>query len=193
MGEFIIDNFKFTKDTKLVFLDIDGVLNHQLYYKEMRQHERRNTSEVLYPEVGDGIPIMLSDIDSERVEFLNTLAEDVPNLYFIISSTWRQGRTIEELQNTFKLKGFKGNIIGKTPSFRLADWNYTPPRGMEIACWLTHYAKGFDREIKYVIFDDDSDMLLWQKDNYFWIDPYVGITPNIIYQAKRFLKGEGSR
>lgn len=36
----------------------------------------------------------------------------------------------------------------------------------------------------YVIFDDDSDMLLWQKDNFIKIDDYCGLTPSAIYKAE---------
>ena len=178
----------------MVFLDIDGVLNNQPYYKAMRQHERRKSSDVVHVEEENGIPIFASDIGSKSVRFLNTLVEDIPNLYFVISSTWRKGRSIGELQEVLDSRGFKGTVIGKTPSFGFNDWHYTVPRGVEIACWIEQYASGtLAREIGYVIFDDDSDMLLWQKRNYFWIDSYVGITPNIIYQAKRFLNGKGER
>ena len=47
--------------------------------------------------------------------------------------------------------------------------------------------KNPEKEINYVIFDDDSDMLLWQRENFFWVDRYCGITSTILYKAKRFL------
>ena len=43
-------------------------------------------------------------------------------------------------------------------------------------------------KIKYIIFDDDSDMLLWQRENYFRVDPYCGLAENIIHIATIFLK-----
>ena len=49
------------------------------------------------------------------------------------------------------------------------------PRGCEIAEYIeTTY--GYDAEVKYVILDDDSDMLLHQQKNFIWIDGYAGLT-----------------
>jgi len=189
-SEYIVDNFKFTPSTKLVFLDIDGVLNNRLY------HEKRiQPTEVLFPEKGGGsIPLIMSDIDPINIKILNTLVEDIPDLYFVISSIWRLGNSIEELQKLFNVVGFKGNVIGKTPSLGSDSWGMAL-RGVEIRAWIRKYIEDykFEHSAKYVIFDDDSDMLLWQKNNYFWIDPYVGITSTIAYQAKMFLKGESVR
>jgi hypothetical protein len=30
----------------------------------------------------------------------------------------------------------------------------------------------------------DSDMLWWQREHFIWVDPYCGLTPNLIYKAK---------
>ena len=38
----------------------------------------------------------------------------------------------------------------------------------------------------YAIIDDDSDMLLWQKDNFFQTDSYSGLTPTTCYKIKNF-------
>ena len=43
----------------------------------------------------------------------------------------------------------------------------------------------------YVILDDDSDMLYWQRNNYINVDQYVGLTPKQVYKATRFLTGKG--
>ena len=58
-------------------------------------------------------------------------------------------------------------------------------------CQLMHTDTG-DEIIKIVIsstwrIDDDSDMLLWHRENYFQTDSYTGLTPNITYKAARFL------
>ena len=39
----------------------------------------------------------------------------------------------------------------------------------------------------YVIFDDDSDMLYWQRNNFIHIDGYFGLSPNHCYRAKNIL------
>jgi hypothetical protein len=166
---------------KIIFLDIDGVLNHELWFKEQR-HKTAKTK----------LEYKLSMIDETKIELLNKLIE-ATRAKVVVSSTWRKNHTIEQLQKLFELKRFKGEIIGLTPILRftgLKDYTYSVPRGNEIKAWL-ETNKGILNnkmsKVPYVIFDDDSDMLLWQRENFFWVDPYCGLTPNIIYKAKRFL------
>jgi len=66
-------------------------------------------------------------------------------------------------------------------------------RGTEISTWIkdniipeTHGCQYYDFK-KYVIIDDDSDMLLSQQHHVFHTDGYGGLTPNICYRIKRFL------
>jgi len=161
---------------KLIFLDIDGVLNHDLFYKEKSQDDRYK--EVGYPDC---------DIDPKKIKLLNKLIKDTGAKVVISStwkksSTWRKGRTVEILQDILDRNGFKGKIIGLTPCLYL-EKNFMP-RGIEIYSYLKDNQK---HNTRYVIFDDDSDMMLWQKDNFFLVDNYCGLTPNIIYKATRFL------
>ena len=163
---------------KLIFLDIDGVLNHELYYVEKHQQQRAN--EVGYP---------LSDIDPEKVKLLNELVEKT-GAEVVISSSWRKGRTVEELSNLLKQAGFIGSVIGKTPSLYYDNdaSKSTVPRGCEIEEFL-YRTHGYDhfKRVNYVIFDDDSDMLLSQRENYFRVDGYCGLTNNIIWRASHKL------
>jgi hypothetical protein len=59
-------------------------------------------------------------------------------------------------------------------------------RGNEIYLWLTENKKY--KHNRYIILDDDSDMLLWQQEHFFKTDGYVGLTPGVCYRAKRFLE-----
>ena len=64
------------------------------------------------------------------------------------------------------------------------------PRGCEINAWLELNKNLFDdnmSEASHVIFDDDSDMLYRQRENYFRVDSHCGLTPNIVYRATLFL------
>jgi len=168
---------------KIIFLDIDGVLNHQIWFEKQCESKKQIDTEEQYE---------ASMIDPKSVELLNKIIADT-NAKVVISSSWRKTHTAEEIQALLDSKGFKGEIIGLTPVLYftgLKDYNYSVPRGNEIKAWL-ETNKGIlgDKisKIKYVIFDDDSDMLLWQRANFFWVDPYCGLTPNIIYKARRFL------
>ena len=144
----------------IIFLDIDGVIatNNSIYdlWKEyMGEKPTTKFNEIL---------------KRKNLPFINTSMKYWPfdrncisnihklQLYFheqgyivnyVISSTWRIGRTIEELKDLFNLKGlYLTNIIGKTDRVRLHD----SPRGKEILQWL----KDNDKENSiYMVIDDD--------------------------------------
>jgi hypothetical protein len=108
---------------RVVFLDIDGVL------APIRRWDR------------------YGDLDSACVRVLNEIVArggaDV-----VVSSSWRYGKTIAELQAMLDAEGFAGRVLDKTPTG-------TPgaDRGEEIASWLAaHAVEG------YVIIDDHADM-----------------------------------
>ena len=157
---------------KFIFLDIDGVLNHQLFYQEKTQSER-------FKEVG----LPYCDLDPKKIELLNSLIE-LTGAQVVISSTWRMRRTVEELQSILEWGGFVGTVIAKTPNLSYSKSWDSVPRGAEIQVWLDNTVK---EDYRYVIFDDDSDMLLSQRESFFHVDGYCGLTPNIIYKASRYL------
>ena len=87
------------------------------------------------------------DLDPACVQVLNEIVArgeaDV-----VVSSTWRYGKTIAELQAMLEEQGFIGRVVDKTPTgIPGAD------RGAEIAAWLARHAVG-----GYVIIDDHVDM-----------------------------------
>jgi hypothetical protein len=66
----------------------------------------------------------------------------------VVSSTWRHGKTVAELQEMLEAQGFAGRVLDKTPSDLPGAG-----RGEEIAAWLADHAVG-----GYVIIDDHADM-----------------------------------
>lgn len=163
---------------KLIFLDFDGVLNNQLWYVATKGQRAD-------PITGQRI---LDDIDPKSVEHLNILVKNT-GAKVVVSSTWRLGRTVEQLQEILVRNGFEGEVIGKTDDLRPRDGGGYILRGNEILKWLeTHNEKHFGCDaISYVIFDDDSDMLFWQKDNFIQTDPYCGLTPSDVWRATKIL------
>lgn len=147
---------------KIIFLDFDGVLNSQLFYKNRKTFK---------------------DIDEKSVSFLNDLVRQT-EAKIVVSSSWRIGRTINDLQKILDYNGFKGEILDVTPCLNTL-------RGNEIHAWIQDYKQksGYDlyRKGTYVILDDDSDMLYWHRNNFLWVDPYAGLTPNLVYKAERIL------
>jgi len=162
---------------KIIFLDIDGVLNNQIFYTERSQGERNP----------DGVKTLGGDIDERCVALLNHLIEQT-GAKVVISSTWRHSG-IEYCREHLEAKGFKGEIIDVTPGLRHEGC----VRGNEIHHWINKNAEmlcgsrvGADFK-EYVIFDDDGDMLLWQRNNFILVDSYCGLTPNQCYRAKFIL------
>ena len=180
---------------KIIFLDFDGVLNSELYYKSNRysEHSKKQKKQLnknytfgdiqKLPQLTIKQKLLLYkfDIDPLAIEYLNNLIKDT-NAEIVVSSTWRN-KGKELLQQILELRGFKGKIIGVTPHG--CDCCV---RGNEIRKWLQ--INKLEHKCKYVIFDDDSDMLFWQRENFILIDGYVGLTPSNVYKAKRILNAE---
>lgn len=183
------------KDKNIIFLDIDGVLNCQLFYAERQEklnqnvHDklsRKDQDEIKAHEEIDWAEHYKSEIDPVRVSWLNDLCKETSSVV-VIASTWRSGKTVEELQTILNNSGATFEIIGKT---RHCDCGV---RGVEIKAWLEknitpdkHGCHYFDF-YKYAIIDDDSDMLLTQEEHFFQTDTYSGLTPSTCYRIKRFL------
>lgn len=161
---------------KIIFLDIDGVLNHQAFYESDRwiKNEGRDT-----------------DLDPKSIEILNGIIANT-GAKVVVSSTWRIGRTVGELQQALTRKGFIGEVIDFTPRIQFQGLG-TIARGVEINEWLRVNCAKFKKCIdyweykEYVILDDDSDMLLSQKNNFIHVDNFVGMTLRTAFQAEKIL------
>jgi hypothetical protein len=107
----------------------------------------------------------------------------------VISSSWRKGRKVDELSELLNQAGFTGKVIGKTPSLYYDEKSKsTVPRGCEIEEYLyTNYGYDHFMRVNYVIFDDDSDMLLSQREQFFHVDGYCGLTKDITWRASHKL------
>lgn len=113
---------------KVIFLDIDGVLNNREFYTKRSQDERVN--KLSHP---------LDEFDPDCVERMNQIVE-ATNAKVVISSDWRFTIGIE---NIFKEVGLNFEIYGKTP------YRYGL-RYEEIHEWLDKHTEVED----YVIIDD---------------------------------------
>lgn len=159
---------------RIIFLDIDGVLNSWTTgYK----------------------------ITTKKLQLLNDLIEQT-GAKIVISSSWRIGsedvndfldKNFAKKRN-FRLDNFKDatnrecienifyndNIIGLTDTFG-------PSRGDEIKRWLDNHS---DEVESYVIFDDDSDMLDEQLEHLVQTDTYYGITDREVHLATLILTNQ---
>ena len=108
---------------RVVFLDIDGVL------APIRRWDR------------------YGDLDPACIQVLNEIVAR-GDADVVVSSTWRYGKSVAELQEMLAAVGFTGCVLDKTPTGAPgAD------RGDEIAAWLAEHAVA-----GYVIIDDHGDM-----------------------------------
>lgn len=131
---------------KVLFLDIDGVMN-------------TTKTEVL---LGDSSSLQERPelyFDPLALTFIKAISKK--GVKIVLSSTWRIGRVLPELQKMFSFE-----LFSKT------DWIIDGCRGDEIKRWL----KNNPGVENYVILDDDKDMLPEQLDNFVHICEHEGIT-----------------
>jgi histidinol phosphatase-like enzyme len=155
----------------IIFLDVDGVLNSEIFFAERIKNIKMGPTR---------------NIDPRAIQALNLLCNKV-NAKVVISSSWKSGGLIF-MQDILKLAGATFDIIDITPDLR-GDHCF---RGNEIYLWIKENEKLLGKPYtdyhSYVIIDDDSDMLLWQRENFFQTDYYSGLTPNICYKITRFFE-----
>ncbi len=162
---------------KLIFLDIDGVLNCENAYRSGECNYTNWNWE-------DGREDHHQSFCSWSKELLNKLIEET-GAKIVISSTWRSSG-IEFMRKVWELEGMSGEIIGITPNFRGDINGYTIPRGCEIDYYLEHDLKfnhiNWDQSVQqeyidksgvenYIIIDDDSDMLYGQRNHFVHVLP----------------------
>lgn len=178
------------KPRRFIFLDIDGVLNHDKWYDYLVTHlDELNVQDWNFHK---------RNLCPQTVQLLNQLE----GCEIVISSSWRCD---DELINDLKDIGLKLPVIGCTIHYSLYDESLC--RGNEIAKWFIEHVSEYqpndrirhlsrkrwfkDREGKpftYVIFDDYNDMLVQQQEHFIYINPKFGIRQKDINTAKKILK-----
>jgi hypothetical protein len=166
---------------KVIFLDIDGVLNSAIFYKERMVRLKMGVVKE-HP---------LDEFCPDLVSNLNEIT-DKTGAKIVLSSTWRLGRSLEELRHLFRLVGITGELIGKTDHLHFEDYSKSVPRGCEIQKWIEDNKGILGTNLlswkSYVIIDDDGDMLYWHRKNFFQTDGTVGLSPVVAYKVINFLK-----
>lgn len=151
---------------KVIFLDIDGVLNSDIWYQKQDNEVKKSKDLKLH-------------LDPHAIKLLNKIVVQTKSK-IVLSSTWRRHYSLKEIGCIFKNIGFVGEFISKTPDLVSLDENFI--RGNEILKWCKDneaiIACKYHNFKSYVILDDKNDMLLWQKNNFIQMDRYCGITPS---------------
>ena len=151
-------------NNKTVFLDIDGVINHNAWYKSDAYYQNQYKD---------------PDLDPHVIDLINQFTNET-GVKIVISSSWKiDDYCLERLDRA----GLE-NVVDITPNliFSVPIEDYS--RGMEIEYYLQEHP-----EIeKYLILDDQNDFFDYQQKNFLLIDYQVGITEKNIEYCKRWFK-----
>ncbi len=160
---------------KVVFLDIDGVLNSDHWYRE-RELAGHSWS-----------PHGLRHMSPDMVKRLDRLV--TAGAKFVVSSSWRYSYEPQTIEMMLKEHGFRGEVIAETitrrtcPSFYDSYDNGHAPRGDEIKEWLGHHPE----VTHYVVLDDCSDMDA-VVDHLVQTSDLVGLTDADVTRALQILE-----
>ena len=165
---------------KIIFLDMDGV--------------------IATPKSLDG---GMWGITKECQELLGLILQRT-NAELVISSSWRYA-TVEKTKEHFASKGFAycDKIVGVTVrGYHHIEKGFpmSIPRGVEIKQWIDNnihrdngkgafVRKKLGEDYRYVILDDDDDMLLEQAPYFVRCDSEIGLTVSKADYAVQILNG----
>ena len=138
---------------KIIFLDFDGVLNTE-HYQGLLQYQGKSWQD----EYG-------AFFDPNAVKQLKRII-DATGADIVVESSWKY-LGLDAMKELWEVRNLPGTIIDITPS--LLGKN----KGVEIASWLSKYAK---QDLRYVIIDDEYVILDSQLPHFILTNPYEGIT-----------------
>ncbi len=146
---------------KIIFLDIDGVLNSKTFYKTVDRTKKD-----------------WNRFNPLAIEMIRRLIEEF-KASIVISSTWRYA-FVKELKNEL----IKSGLI----KYLHKDWKtpeiYPSHRGEEINLWLDNHPEAID----YVIIDDDENILEEQKNWFIRTDTEEGMTEEHYYKVRQIFQ-----
>lgn len=123
---------------RLLFLDIDGVLN-----SEQWALERYNRHTV-------GSELAIYTVDPNSVDALNRIIDET-GARVVVSSTWGKHLPLTKIERILNAAGFRHHLLGVTPEGGAE-------RGDEIREWLDTLNGPVLEDRDIVILDDSSDM-----------------------------------
>lgn len=194
---------------KVIFLDIDGVMNSTVFYK--RRHKRRWLKPITYwyelrrmfrklfrikPK---GISLadyktpdshytfewqfnrLKEETCGEKWEWLSNWCNET-GTKICVSSVWKHHFGTKGYVSTSEKWEDAFQLLGFcTGTFVGITGDRRTLRGEEIQDWLDKHPEVTD----YAILDDDSDMMEHQFSKFHHCDPWFGLTPNHLYRIDR--------
>ena len=132
-----------TTPIKVIFLDVDGVLNSVQHY----QTRPAVTPEMSWDDRKD------RNINKLAVQRLNRIVE-ATGAVVVVSSMWRCGVSRADLRGLLKRNGYAGVMLDKTTE-------KGDNRGIQIKQWLDETQRTVD---SFVILDDEDDFERFGRD-----------------------------
>lgn len=169
---------------KVIFLDVDGVLNFEKWYQNV---DGRNPGN-LYGQEGDLDPLCVNRI----IKICNETGAKV-----VISSDWRISWYTTQVRLA-KMGLDENYVIDKTPEYIWRNVSkhdyfnddyeetYEYSRGAEIDGWLKEHPE----VTNYVIIDDRTDFTDKQKEHFVHVDPMWGLVDKHVELTIKILKNE---
>lgn len=161
---------KFNEITKILFLDLDGVMCTDYSSNDCYEH-----------------------LDKHRVAYLNEVIRQT-NCHVVIISQRRVVDTLEQFKTMFTNKGFQytERIIGCTPDYFLVDRenNIWSTRSDEIRLWLDTDSLAKDVKV-YAILDDEGYQGTEFERQAFKVDGFEGFTEDHVDFIINLLNGVG--
>lgn len=152
---------------KIVFLDIDGVLNATDDWLEIHYFGQPSN---------EGVRVL----SRSKLALLAHIIHET-GAKIVISSTWRKFNTLDELSDLFgrMTDGWfrREMFYGMTPSSERGF------RGDEVDVWLANHPE----VTKYIILDDDGDFHQHHRPYFVNTETYVGLTHPLMERAINLL------
>lgn len=145
----------------ILFLDFDGVLHPAICHRETDLLCRRHVFE--------------------------SVIRDCPHVDIVISSTWRESRSLKQLQSLFS-PDVGARIVGVTPQWRdLQDESSmgTYVRQAEVEGWLRQASRAWEA---WVALDDQPYLFRPFLPNLVQSDPAVGLTDKVCMMLRQKLR-----
>ena len=167
--------------SKILFLDIDGVLNTE------RQHDHC-------------VKVGAAHVDNFGYAFDPVAVANLKKIVdetgadIVISSSWKFCG-LSTMQKLWASRGLPGKILDVTPNnvsdemllnVDLSSMDMPAGKGSEIKEWLSTSGQNVTH---YAILDDVPDMLPEQQSHFVQTDPRVGITQDDVRRIVFMLKG----
>lgn len=146
---------------KLIFLDVDGVLNNFQWANQMAK---------------EGVQVYRDDLLFEPSILLLKKLVDETGARIVLSSAWR------------RIPSARNNLIRTLERYNLFMCSETPytgsVRGYDIQAWFNRNPGDYS----YVILDDECDMLSDQESHLVQTDFYSGFQHEDYLKAKKILE-----